>query len=162
MFKKRYQFYLIYFGHKHIETGPNCSNGIATFLKYHIPLIIFSIFPDLRWLQRLKKSHWQLWNLKIILIKYVRFVWKKEIPWLTMSFTKKSPPRWKFTTGLVPRQYRRADVGTGVVLAYYRVENIWVLVFVRNVTRLGVFCRHWGNTKNGTTPVPKICTGVVL
>ena len=26
-------------------------------------------------------------------------------------------PRWKFTTGLVPRQYRRADIGTGVVLA---------------------------------------------
>ena len=26
----------MYFGHKHVETGPNCSHELATFLKYHI------------------------------------------------------------------------------------------------------------------------------
>ena len=36
----------MYFGHKHVETGPNCSNELATFLKYHMPLIKpkFSLF----------------------------------------------------------------------------------------------------------------------
>ena len=28
----------MYFEHKHVETGPNCSHKIATILKYHIPL----------------------------------------------------------------------------------------------------------------------------
>ena len=28
----------MYFGHKHVETGPNCSHGLATFFKYHMPL----------------------------------------------------------------------------------------------------------------------------
>ena len=26
----------MYFGHKHVETGPNCSHELATFLKYHM------------------------------------------------------------------------------------------------------------------------------
>ena len=28
----------MYFGHKHIETGPNYLHELATFLKYHMPL----------------------------------------------------------------------------------------------------------------------------
>ena len=28
----------MYFGHKHIETGQDCSHELATFLKYHMPL----------------------------------------------------------------------------------------------------------------------------
>ena len=28
----------MYFGHKHVETGPNCSHEFAIFLKYHMPL----------------------------------------------------------------------------------------------------------------------------
>ena len=28
----------MYFGHKHVETGLNCSHELATFLKYHMPL----------------------------------------------------------------------------------------------------------------------------
>ena len=28
----------MYYGHKHVETGPNCLHELATFLKYHIPL----------------------------------------------------------------------------------------------------------------------------
>ena len=28
----------MYFGHKHAETGLNCSHQLATFLKYHMPL----------------------------------------------------------------------------------------------------------------------------
>ena len=33
----------MYFGHKHIETGPYCSQEFAIFFKYHMPLkkIIF-------------------------------------------------------------------------------------------------------------------------
>ena len=27
------------FGRKHVETGRNCSHELATFLKYHMPLI---------------------------------------------------------------------------------------------------------------------------
>ena len=30
--------HFMYFGHKHVETGPNCSCELATFLKYHMPL----------------------------------------------------------------------------------------------------------------------------
>ena len=30
------------FGHKHVETGPNCSHELDTFLKYHMPLILRS------------------------------------------------------------------------------------------------------------------------
>ena len=29
---------LMYFGHKHVESGPSCSHIFATFLKYHMPL----------------------------------------------------------------------------------------------------------------------------
>ena len=29
----------IYFGNKHVETGPNCSHELATFLKYYMSLI---------------------------------------------------------------------------------------------------------------------------
>ena len=28
----------MYFGHKYVESGPNCSHEFATFLKYHMPL----------------------------------------------------------------------------------------------------------------------------
>ena len=28
----------MYFGHKHVENGPNYSHKLVTFLKYHIPL----------------------------------------------------------------------------------------------------------------------------
>ena len=28
----------MYSGHKHVETGPNCSHELATFLKYHMTL----------------------------------------------------------------------------------------------------------------------------
>ena len=28
----------MYFGHKHVETGPNYSYKLATFLKHHTPL----------------------------------------------------------------------------------------------------------------------------
>ena len=28
----------MYFGHKYVETGPNCSQELATFLKYHMSL----------------------------------------------------------------------------------------------------------------------------
>ena len=28
----------MYFGHKHVETGPNCSHDLATFPKNHMPL----------------------------------------------------------------------------------------------------------------------------
>ena len=28
----------MYFGHKHVETGPNCLHELATFVKYHMPL----------------------------------------------------------------------------------------------------------------------------
>ena len=31
----------MYFGHKHVETGPNYSYGHATFFKYHMPLTSF-------------------------------------------------------------------------------------------------------------------------
>ena len=27
----------MYFGRKRVQTGPNCSNELATFLKYHMP-----------------------------------------------------------------------------------------------------------------------------
>ena len=72
------------------------------------------------------------------------------------QFCRSTSIMWKFRTCLVPRQYRRANVGTGVVLAIYRVENGWILVFVRNVTRLGVVCRYWGGTKNDIVPAPKV------
>ena len=29
----------MYFGHKHVETEPNCLHELATFFKYHMPLI---------------------------------------------------------------------------------------------------------------------------
>ena len=28
----------MYFGHKHVATGPNCSYELANSLKYHMPL----------------------------------------------------------------------------------------------------------------------------
>ena len=28
----------MYFGHKHVETGPNCSHELPTFLKYQMSL----------------------------------------------------------------------------------------------------------------------------
>ena len=31
----------MYFSQKHVETGPNCSDEIATFLKHHMPLMNF-------------------------------------------------------------------------------------------------------------------------
>ena len=31
---------LVYFGHKNGETGPSCLHKLATFLKYHMPLIL--------------------------------------------------------------------------------------------------------------------------
>ena len=34
----------MYFGHKHVETGLNCSNELSTFLEYHIPLTYFLLY----------------------------------------------------------------------------------------------------------------------
>ena len=65
----------------------------------------------LRWLDRFWKNYRLLWNLEIILIKYAWFIWKKEIPWLTMSLPKKSlPKKCQFNTYRsygIPRQNRR-------------------------------------------------------
>ena len=36
----------MYFGYKHVETGPNCSHELATFLKYHIPLIVLIMIKE--------------------------------------------------------------------------------------------------------------------
>ena len=36
----------MYFGHKRVETGPNCSHELATFLKYHMPLILYKCARD--------------------------------------------------------------------------------------------------------------------
>ena len=38
----------MYFEYKHVETKPNCSHELATFLKYHMPLsqFIFKIEPN--------------------------------------------------------------------------------------------------------------------
>ena len=38
-FPKFRKQHFIYFGHKHFETGANCLHELATFLKYHMPLI---------------------------------------------------------------------------------------------------------------------------
>ena len=37
----------MYFGHKHVETRPNCSHKLATFLKYHMPLRLCLTYPIL-------------------------------------------------------------------------------------------------------------------
>ena len=37
-FRKFWKQNFVYFGHKHVETGPNCSYEVATFVKYHMPL----------------------------------------------------------------------------------------------------------------------------
>ena len=37
-FPKFWKKNLMYFGHKHVESGPSCSHKLATFLKYHMPL----------------------------------------------------------------------------------------------------------------------------
>ena len=37
-FLKFWKENFMYFGHKHVETGPNCSHELATFFKYHMPL----------------------------------------------------------------------------------------------------------------------------
>ena len=64
---------------------------------------------------------------------------------------------WRGTTPVPPGgcRYWRC---TGIIPS----ENGWVLVFVRNITRLGVVCRYWRATKNVTALVPKIYTGAVL
>ena len=36
----------MYFDHKHVETGPNCSHELSTFLKYHMPLRGHSLVRD--------------------------------------------------------------------------------------------------------------------
>ena len=57
-----------------------------------------------------EKNYRLLWNLEIILIKYARFIWKKEIPRLTMSMPKKSlPKKCQFNTQShgIPHENRR-------------------------------------------------------
>ena len=34
----RIENFFLYFGHKHVETGPNCLHELATFFKNHMPL----------------------------------------------------------------------------------------------------------------------------
>ena len=34
----------MYFGHKHLETGLSCLHELATFLKYHMPLKMYTNF----------------------------------------------------------------------------------------------------------------------
>ena len=38
----------MFFGHKHVETGKNCSYEVATFLNYHVPLIVKHILDIYR------------------------------------------------------------------------------------------------------------------
>ena len=42
LFYKFWKQISIYCGHKHVETALSCSHEIATFVKYHMPLIIVS------------------------------------------------------------------------------------------------------------------------
>ena len=37
-FRKFRKQNFMHFGHQHVETGPNCSHELASFLKYHMPL----------------------------------------------------------------------------------------------------------------------------
>ena len=36
----------MYFGYKHVETGPSCSHKLVTFLKYRMPLTFFTILME--------------------------------------------------------------------------------------------------------------------
>ena len=51
----------MYFGHKHVETGPNCSHELVTFPKYHMPLM-YLYQKKVFW----KKSFSMILRLKMI------------------------------------------------------------------------------------------------
>ena len=44
-FPKFWKENFMYFSHKRVETGPNCSHELATFLKYHMPLKACLTYP---------------------------------------------------------------------------------------------------------------------
>ena len=45
-FPKFWKQNFMFYGHKHLETGPNCSHELATFLKYHMSLNKIKTFLD--------------------------------------------------------------------------------------------------------------------
>ena len=68
------------------------------------------------------------------------------------------PPRWKFKTSLIPRQYRKRICSTGAVLAYDSLPpaRLW------KVTWLEVVHRYWRSTGHMYHVSTEICTGSVL
>ena len=57
---------LMYFGHKHVETEPNCSHKFSTFLKYHTALIPLS---------RHSKHFFRVYFLKILCVLCNSVIW---------------------------------------------------------------------------------------
>ena len=52
-FQKFWKQRFVYFGHKHLETGPNYSYELATLLKYHMPLkLIILIIDQINYISR--------------------------------------------------------------------------------------------------------------
>ena len=66
-----------------------------------------------------------------------------KIQWL---YANSQLARWKFTTGAVPRQYRRRISDTGRVMVQYRHGN-WP--DARMITRLGVGTQYWSSSISG-------------
>ena len=73
-----------------------------------------------------------------------------------------APPRWKFTTGLIPRQYRRRIFSTGAVLAQIWNKHGLPPTRLRKVTWLEVVHRYWRSTGHWYHASTEICTGVLL
>ena len=65
----------IYFGHKHVETGPNYSCELSTFIKYHMPLRLLANTYEIEMC-----NAFSLCNPCIFYCSAIRTLWM-EISW---------------------------------------------------------------------------------
>ena len=63
---------VMYFGSKHVETGPNCSQELATFIKYYTTLIYQTFLLIVLGIRRteVKLSKKLFWMWKFIIYSY--------------------------------------------------------------------------------------------
>ena len=75
---------------------------------------------------------------------------------------KLDDPKWKFTTGLEPHQYRRRICSTGAVLVQSWHKHDLPPVRLQKVTWLEVVHRYWRGTGHRYHASTEICIGSVL
>ena len=131
--------FFIFFGHKYVETRPNCSYELATFLKYHMPLN-----GKPYWTQMSKECHFDKRHSKVIPIERFYAARQTSCTWVyKVSRKSEVKPFRKF----MPTLCQPETVCFLKIISFSKtVQTKSYICSKRQKYRKEVFGQSWKNT----------------